>query len=172
MLASAPVAAAEALKDLVEISSQVRNAVVFGPDGSVEVVDVGDESELLVHDAHHAEPSAAFALTRLTQSTVGATPVGVLRDVERPVYDELMAEQLDAASRVREGGGAVNQLEVATAEGSVFVVRDAERAIAATTSPDPTVGLVFYDLKSCLRDAAQKPEPKRTSTRKKKSDGA
>src|SRR5213079_1271358 len=31
------------------------------PDGSVEVVDVADESELLVHDARHAEPSAAFA---------------------------------------------------------------------------------------------------------------
>src|SRR5207244_142781 len=81
-------------------------------------------------------------------------------------------ELLDAASQVRESGGAVNQLEVATAEGSVFVVRDAERAIAATTSPDPTVGLVFYDLKSCLRDVAQKSAPKRSASRKKKSDGA
>jgi 2-oxoglutarate ferredoxin oxidoreductase subunit beta len=72
-------------------------------DGSVEVVDVGDESELLVHDAHHAEPSAAFALTRLTASTVGATPVGVFRDVERPVYDQLMAEQLETAREKREG---------------------------------------------------------------------
>jgi 2-oxoglutarate ferredoxin oxidoreductase subunit beta len=72
-------------------------------DGSVEVVDVTDESELLVHDAHHPEPSAAFALSRLTQGTVGATPVGVLRDVERPVYDELMAEQLQVAREQHEG---------------------------------------------------------------------
>ena len=72
-------------------------------DGSVEVVEVEDDSELLVHDAHHAEPSAAFALTRLTQSTVGATPVGVFRAVERPVYDELMAEQLETARAQREG---------------------------------------------------------------------
>jgi 2-oxoglutarate ferredoxin oxidoreductase subunit beta len=72
-------------------------------DGSVEIVDVTDESELLVHDAHHAEPSAAFALSRLTRGTSGATPVGVLRDVERPVYDELMAKQLDAAREKREG---------------------------------------------------------------------
>jgi 2-oxoglutarate ferredoxin oxidoreductase subunit beta len=71
-------------------------------DGSVEVVDVTDESELLVHDAHNAEPSAAFALSRLTQSTWGATPVGVLRDVERPVYDELMAEQIDVARQKQE----------------------------------------------------------------------
>jgi 2-oxoglutarate ferredoxin oxidoreductase subunit beta len=72
-------------------------------DGSVEVVEVGDESELLVHDAHHEQPSAAFALSRLTQSTVGATPIGVFRDVERPVYDDLMAEQLDAAREKQEG---------------------------------------------------------------------
>jgi 2-oxoglutarate ferredoxin oxidoreductase subunit beta len=72
-------------------------------DGSVEIVDVGDESELLVHDAHHAEPSAAFALSRLTQSTVGATPIGVFRDVVRPVYDDLMSEQLDAARAKQEG---------------------------------------------------------------------
>src|SRR5438132_6736673 len=72
-------------------------------DGSVEVVEVTDESELLVHDAHHAEPSAAFALSRLTQSTVGATPIGVFRDVERPVYDELMSEQLATARQKREG---------------------------------------------------------------------
>jgi 2-oxoglutarate ferredoxin oxidoreductase subunit beta len=72
-------------------------------DGSVELADVTDESELLVHDAHHKEPSAAFALSRLTQSTWGATPIGVFRDVERPVYDELMAEQLDAARQKQEG---------------------------------------------------------------------
>src|SRR6266705_115781 len=72
-------------------------------DGSVEIVDVSDESELLVQDAHHAEPSAAFALSRLTQSTWGTTPIGVLRDVERPVYDELMAEQLEVARQKQEG---------------------------------------------------------------------
>jgi 2-oxoglutarate ferredoxin oxidoreductase subunit beta len=72
-------------------------------DGSVEIVEVGDESKLLVHDAHHPEPSAAFALSRLTQSTVGATPIGVFRDVVRPVYDDLMSEQLGAARAKQEG---------------------------------------------------------------------
>ena len=54
------------------------------------------------------------------------------------------------------------QLEAATAEGSVFVVRDGGRMIAATTASEPTAGLVFYDLKSCLRAATQpegKPRP-------------
>jgi 2-oxoglutarate ferredoxin oxidoreductase subunit beta len=72
-------------------------------DGSVEVVDVGDESELLVHDAHHAEPSLAFALSRLTRETNGATPIGIFRDVDRGVYDDQMAEQLREAKEKREG---------------------------------------------------------------------
>jgi predicted regulator of Ras-like GTPase activity (Roadblock/LC7/MglB family) len=52
------------------------------------------------------------------------------------------------------------QLEAATTTGSVFVVRDGDRVIAATTTPEPTVGLVFYDLKTCLR-SIDLPKPKR-----------
>jgi 2-oxoglutarate ferredoxin oxidoreductase subunit beta len=70
-------------------------------DGSAEVFD-GD-ADAVVWDAHHPEASPAFALSRLTRDTVGATPIGVFRDVERPVYDELMAEQLDAAREQKEG---------------------------------------------------------------------
>jgi 2-oxoglutarate ferredoxin oxidoreductase subunit beta len=81
----------------IRFGEEAAKGVRQRADGSVEIVDVTDESELLVHDAHHAEPSAAFALSRLTQGTAGATPVGVLRDVVRPVYDELMAEQLQVA---------------------------------------------------------------------------
>src|SRR5437588_10551900 len=72
-------------------------------DGSVEIVEGADDAELLVHDAHHKEPSAAFALSRLTQSACGATPIGVFRDVERPVYDELMADQIQQAQQKSEG---------------------------------------------------------------------
>jgi predicted regulator of Ras-like GTPase activity (Roadblock/LC7/MglB family) len=105
---------------------------------------------------------------------------------------------LEAAERTRPGSGprALSQLEASTLGGSVFVVRDHGRVIAATTSPEPTVGLVFYDLKSCLRNAseggekAQKPQasrargpakpaekesppkPARRRTTKKKDDGA
>ena len=51
----------------------------------------------------------------------------------------------------------------------MFVVADAKTRIAATTPPEPTVGLVFYDLKSALRSIATKPKAprKRTSPRKK-----
>jgi 2-oxoglutarate ferredoxin oxidoreductase subunit beta len=73
------------------------------PDGSVEVVDVTDENELLVHDAHHAEASPAFGLSRLTRESCGATPIGVFRDVQREVYDDLMGEQIEAARGQKAG---------------------------------------------------------------------
>ena len=72
-------------------------------DGSVEIVDVTDEGELVVHDAGHAEPSLAFALSRLTRDTCGATPIGVFRNVQRGVYDELMREQIDTAQQKQRG---------------------------------------------------------------------
>jgi predicted regulator of Ras-like GTPase activity (Roadblock/LC7/MglB family) len=86
---------------------------------------------------------------------------------------------LAAAEEVKTGESALTQLEVATGEGSVFVVRDGNTSIAATTGGNPTVGLVFYDLKSALRSvkaaakpvAAKKPAAvrKTTSSAKKKT---
>ena len=76
-------------------------------DGSVEVFEgVG---EPLVHDAHLEQPSLAFALSRLTQDTSGATPIGIFRDVEAPVYDELMSEQLEQ-SLAQHGEGDLEAL--------------------------------------------------------------
>ncbi len=54
------------------------------------------------------------------------------------------------ASRRDLGRDALTQVELSTAQGSVFVVRDDRHVLLATTAPDPTVGLVFYDLKSAL----------------------
>jgi predicted regulator of Ras-like GTPase activity (Roadblock/LC7/MglB family) len=67
-------------------------------------------------------------------------------------------ELLEGAAAFRTEDGRVVQLEASTPEGSVFVVRDDDRGIVATTTPQPTVGLVFYDLKSCLRAAGVEPE--------------
>jgi predicted regulator of Ras-like GTPase activity (Roadblock/LC7/MglB family) len=79
------------------------------------------------------------------------------------------AQLLDEAAAFRSSDAAVTQLEASTNEGSVFVVRDGARRIAATTGPSPTVGLVFYDLKSALRgtEAAAKPKPKPRPRKKK-----
>ena len=74
---------------------------------------------------------------------------------------------LDAAEELRPG---VAQLEAATVDGSVFVVRDGDRLIAATTTPEPTVGLVFYDLKTCLRSIDEPAPARRRAAAKKKDD--
>jgi hypothetical protein len=71
--------------------------------------------------------------------------------------------------------GSLAQLEAATGDGSVFVVRDGDSYIAATTSPEPTVALVFYDLKTALRAAgsaekAEKKAPARRPAKKQKED--
>jgi predicted regulator of Ras-like GTPase activity (Roadblock/LC7/MglB family) len=60
----------------------------------------------------------------------------------------------------------LTQLEAATKDGSVFVVREAEQTLAAVTSAEPTAGLVFYDLRSALRAAAEKPKKRRAPAKK------
>ncbi|MCX4958777.1 2-oxoacid:ferredoxin oxidoreductase subunit beta [Streptomyces virginiae] len=68
--------------------------------GDLEVVEVtpANEGRILVHDARNASPTTAFALSRLADpDTLHHTPIGVFRSAERPVYDTLMADQLDAA---------------------------------------------------------------------------
>jgi 2-oxoglutarate ferredoxin oxidoreductase subunit beta len=73
------------------------------PDGAAEVVAASDGG-LLVHDPAREEPSVAFALSRLTHETIDAVPMGVFRDVSRPVYDESVAEQIRVAKEQRGDG--------------------------------------------------------------------
>jgi len=85
----------------VRFGPDEERGVRLRDDGSAEVFD-GD-GDALVWDAHHPEASPAFALSRLTRDTVGATPIGIFRDIERPVYDQLMDDQLQAAREQKEG---------------------------------------------------------------------
>jgi predicted regulator of Ras-like GTPase activity (Roadblock/LC7/MglB family) len=88
-------------------------------------------------------------------------------DAKAKALADAAAGLLERAEALRTGDAEVTQLEASTPEGCVFVVRDGARRIAATTVADPTVGLVFYDLKSCLRDSADaEPEPEKPKRRK------
>jgi predicted regulator of Ras-like GTPase activity (Roadblock/LC7/MglB family) len=91
-------------------------------------------------------------------SILGSTPDDEARAQQLAEGGLRLLEQSAAAASGHEGG-ELTQLEAATPHGSVFVVRDAGRTIVATTGVEPTVGLVFYDLKSCLRslDADESP---------------
>ncbi len=59
--------------------------------------DVVAEEDLLVHDAYRDDPGLAFMLSRLAHTPHGPTPVGLFRQVSRPVYGEQMQAQLDDA---------------------------------------------------------------------------
>ena len=79
----------------------VEQGVVTRPGGGVEIVDVASvgEDALLRHDESAEDSSLAFALSRLSHTPVGPTPLGIFRAVERPVYDTLMAEQIEVTKR-------------------------------------------------------------------------
>ena len=88
----------------------------------------------------------------------------------KDVAEEAEALLTEAEQRRDAGDEAAEfaQLEVALQGGSVFVVRDGNRLITATTQPEPTVGLVFYDLKSCLRDLDTPATPKKRAAPRRK----
>jgi predicted regulator of Ras-like GTPase activity (Roadblock/LC7/MglB family) len=105
------------------------------------------------------------------EATVVGSTLSSSHAAER--FARFASKLLADAAAFRSSGAAVTQLEASTQDGSVFVVRDGARLIAATTGPSPTVGLVFYDLKSCLRgaagDDAPEAKPKPRARRKKES---
>jgi predicted regulator of Ras-like GTPase activity (Roadblock/LC7/MglB family) len=115
--------AAQALADLVEISSQIESAVLADMEGAVQASTLADEAR-------------ATAIAR--------EAIALLQGATGP-------------------GGEPSQVQVAFLEGSVFVVRDDERLVAAVTGREPTSGLVFYDLKTCLRLAGEQPARKKAA---------
>jgi predicted regulator of Ras-like GTPase activity (Roadblock/LC7/MglB family) len=123
---------AEALAELVELSSQVERAVVLGTDEAV----LGSTLE---------DSGAAEALARAARDLVAA------------------------ATDLRGSSSEVTRVEVELAEGAVFVIREGETTIAATTPPRPTSGLVAYDLRTCLHAIAES-KPKRKHAGRKKAE--
>jgi predicted regulator of Ras-like GTPase activity (Roadblock/LC7/MglB family) len=114
--------AAQALADLIEVSSQIEGAVLLGPGGEVSASTWSD-------DRGDRVAAAARALV--------------------------------AAAEEAQGGSPLTQLHGASEDGGVFCVREGDRMVAAVTRPDPTVGLVFYDLRTTLRLAAEQAEAKK-----------
>lgn len=72
-------------------------------------LDDADEQDLLVHDEHRPDPTLAFALSRLAEGPHTPTPIGVFRDVDRPVYELEVAAQVEAAT-TRQGPGSLAEL--------------------------------------------------------------
>jgi 2-oxoglutarate ferredoxin oxidoreductase subunit beta len=67
--------------------------VARGSDGGLCIVDVAEvgEDALIVHDPGRIDPGLAFSLARLAEDPTGPTPIGIFRDVVRPVYGRAAA---------------------------------------------------------------------------------
>jgi 2-oxoglutarate/2-oxoacid ferredoxin oxidoreductase subunit beta len=97
----------EVLKDPNErddhlIRLEQGEPITFGKEGQFAVTHpeggfglrVVEGGTPIIHDATVDDPAYAFALTRLSGSDLGTTPIGVFRNVSRPSYDELVQKQL------------------------------------------------------------------------------
>jgi hypothetical protein len=93
-----------------------------------------------------AQVEAAVVLDENGEVACSSTP-----DAERTQRLARAARAALAAAEPVRRGADVTQLEASTRAGTLFVVRNGGRTIAATTGAAPSSGLVFHDLETCLR---------------------
>ena len=117
----------------------------------------------------------AFALSRVTQETHGGTPVGVFRNVERPVYDDLMAGQIADAIEKRGAGDLAALLhsgETWTIANGFLLVDREVKVVAVRVHVELLVrkrrcsGLVEEDRRTARSAASRRPRPAAATTSK------
>jgi 2-oxoglutarate ferredoxin oxidoreductase subunit beta len=88
------------------------HVVVRDATGSLSVVAEADAdpADIVVHDAGAADPTRAFALSRLDDPSQRHVPMGIFRDVSRPTYDDLVRAQVDGA--IASGGGPAGDADL------------------------------------------------------------
>jgi hypothetical protein len=65
---------------------------------------------------------------------------------------ELTEQLLDASAEAGGESGGVDQVEIVTADGSVFAVRGESWTVAVVAGRQPLASLMFYDLRNVVRD--------------------
>jgi 2-oxoglutarate ferredoxin oxidoreductase subunit beta len=95
----------------VRFGAEQEFGVVIDSQGDAKIVRVDDVGvdRLVVHDERRADPSLAFALSRLAERPDTPTPMGVFRAVERATYEGALQQQLIDAS-AKSGPGDLSQL--------------------------------------------------------------
>ncbi|MGH2873729.1 MAG: 2-oxoacid:ferredoxin oxidoreductase subunit beta, partial [Solirubrobacteraceae bacterium] len=83
----------------IRFGADSQRGVIRDSDGCLAIVDVADveESELLVHDPSRSDPGLAFSLAKLAEAPTGPTPIGIFRDVGRPIFRRGLAEAASMA---------------------------------------------------------------------------
>jgi 2-oxoglutarate ferredoxin oxidoreductase subunit beta len=111
----------------IRFGSDGEHGVIRSHDGSLQVAlveDVGLDA-VLVHDAHDPNPAVQFALSRLDEATMAHVPLGVLRSVSRPTYDDLVREQVNGAIEANEGKASDDDLAALLAGKDTWTVNNA-----------------------------------------------
>jgi 2-oxoglutarate ferredoxin oxidoreductase subunit beta len=95
----------------VRFGKDEEKGVVMQSDGRLATVDVANagEDKLLRYDEHREDPGLAFAMSRVSDGPTQPTPLGVFRDVERPVYGDAMEKQLAEAAE-QQGPGDLERM--------------------------------------------------------------
>jgi predicted regulator of Ras-like GTPase activity (Roadblock/LC7/MglB family) len=107
----------EAIRDLLNVSTDIQGVAVLGAEGDV----------------------------------VAAGPGAVAADLA--VMAGLLWETAVERARVPGQEGALDHVVVHDAQGVVAMLAACGRRIAAVTGPRPAVGLLLFDLRTCLGDA-------------------
>jgi 2-oxoglutarate ferredoxin oxidoreductase subunit beta len=123
-----------ATRDEYVIRLEHGQPITFGKDGEfcvthppgafgLQVRDTADVSagDIMVHDETVVEPAYAFALSRLPHQDLRHTPIGVFRSVDRPVYDQLVHEQVEAA-KAKLAGDAEAELTRLLGSGDTWTI--------------------------------------------------
>jgi predicted regulator of Ras-like GTPase activity (Roadblock/LC7/MglB family) len=122
-------------------------------------------------DAHEALAELTTLSTQVEEAAILGGSGFVLASTGTPERGERLArvaaDMLAAAANVR-AASEVSRVEVLTDAGGVFVVVEGGRTAVATTVPEPTAGLVIYDLRTALRRLAEEPAPVKAKPKAKK----
>ena len=86
----------------VRFGVENERGVARAADGHLAIVDVADvgEDALIVHHPERPDPGLAFSLARLADDPTEPTPIGIFRDVARPVFGRHGARRTTAATDV------------------------------------------------------------------------
>ncbi|MCX8011270.1 MAG: 2-oxoacid:ferredoxin oxidoreductase subunit beta, partial [Ignavibacteria bacterium] len=67
------------------------------------------KDDLFVHDEFRKDPAVAFMLAHLGEEPGFPVPVGIIRQILKPTYDELLMQQIEDAKQ-RKGKGDLKKL--------------------------------------------------------------
>jgi 2-oxoglutarate ferredoxin oxidoreductase subunit beta len=116
-------------------------------DPEVVSLDVVAREDLLVHRENAPEPSLAYLLSRMRQPEF-PEPIGVFRSIERPVYEQAVLGQVNAAIQARGKGDLKKLYQSADTWEVLPEVKTGKGRVGGEKAPsefdDEYTGVAFY----------------------------